>query len=71
MAISILRTSIRRYGLELRRSMRETLSDIYYRIHYYNIIMSSSVALAGKIAMQVDARRDARSFWWGGMQNHA
>ena len=45
--------------------MRETLSDIYYRIHYYNVIMSGSAALAGKIAVHVDARRDARSFWWG------
>ena len=27
--------------------------------------MSDSASIAGKIAVQVDAKRDARSFWWG------
>jgi len=43
--------------------MRETLSDIYYRIHYYDVIVSGGASVAGKIAVQVDVKRDARSFW--------
>ena len=46
--------------------MREILSDIYYRIHYYDVILYGSASIAGKIAVQVDAGGDARSFWWGG-----
>jgi hypothetical protein len=34
MVKGILRMGVGRYGLELRRSMRETLSDIYYRIQF-------------------------------------
>ena len=33
---------------DLKRSMREALSNIYYRIYYYNEIMSSSALIAGK-----------------------
>ena len=62
----ILRIGIRRYGLELRRSMLEILSDIYYRIHFFYETVSGGALIAGKIVVQVDARRDARSFWWGG-----
>ena len=46
--------------------MRETLSDIYYRIYYCDAIASGVYQLQGKIAVQVDGKRDARSFWWGG-----
>ena len=28
--------------------------------------MSGGASIAGKIIVQVDAKRDARSFWWGG-----
>ena len=63
MVKGILRMGIGKYGLELRRSMRETLSDIYYRIHYYDVIVSGGASVAGKIAVQVDVKRDARSFW--------
>ena len=45
--------------------MRETLSDIYYRIHFFYETVSGGASIAGKIAVQVDAKRDARSFWWG------
>ena len=40
-------------------------SDIYYRIYFFYETMLGSVAIVGKITVQVDARRDARSFWWG------
>jgi hypothetical protein len=54
------------YKLGLRRSIRETLSDIYYRIYFCDVIASGVHQLQGKIAVQVDGKRDARSFWWGG-----
>ena len=68
MVIGILRTGVGRYRLDLRRSMLKILSDIYYRMNFYNIIILYGVAIAGKIAVQIDAKRDARSFcwWWGG-----
>jgi hypothetical protein len=71
MVKGILRMGVRRYGLDLRRSMLEILSDIYYKIHFYDVIVSGGASIAGKIAVQVDAKRDARSFWWGGVENHA
>jgi hypothetical protein len=46
--------------------MLEMLSDIYYRIHFFYETESGGASIAGKIAVQVDAKRDARSFWWGG-----
>jgi hypothetical protein len=46
--------------------MLEILSDIYYRMNFCDVIMSGGASIASKIAVQVDARRDARSFWWGG-----
>ncbi len=51
------------YRLELRRSMQETLSDIYYRIHFCYATVLGSALIAGKIAVQVDAKRDAQLFW--------
>jgi hypothetical protein len=66
MAIGIRKMGVRRYRLDLKKSMQETLSDIFYKMYYYNIIMSSGASIIGKIAVQVDAERDARSFWWGG-----
>ena len=65
MAKGILRMGVERYGLDLRRSMLKILSNIYYRINFCNAIMSGGALIAGKIAVQVDAGRDARSFWWG------
>jgi hypothetical protein len=47
--------------------MRETLSNIFYRMYYYNVIMSGGASIAGKIAVQVDVERDARIIlvgWW-------
>jgi hypothetical protein len=41
--------------------MLEILSNIYYRMNFYDAIMSGSAAIAGKIVVQVDAERDARS----------
>jgi hypothetical protein len=46
--------------------MRETLSNIFYRMYYYNVIMSGGTSIAGKITVQVDVERDTRLFWWGG-----
>jgi hypothetical protein len=65
MVKGILRMGVGKYGLELRRSIRETLSDIYYRIHFPYETVSRGASIAGKIAVQVDAGRDARSFWCG------
>ena len=65
MVIGILRIVVGVYGLDLRRSMRETLSDIFYKLYYYNVIMSGGASIAGKITVQVDAERDARSFLVG------
>ena len=48
-AIGLLRIGIGIYRLELRRSIHEILSDIYYRIHFYNIIISGGILIAGKI----------------------
>ena len=63
---------IRIYGLELRRSIQETLSDIYYKIYYCDVIASGVYQLQGKITVQVDANatRDhlgsaGCQFWWG------
>jgi hypothetical protein len=53
------------YGLELRRSIQETLSDIYYRMNFCDAIASGGTLIIGQIAVQVSAKRDARSFWWG------
>jgi hypothetical protein len=58
---------VERYGLDLRRSMLKILSDIYYRMNFCDVIMSGGASIAGKIAVQVDAGRDARSFRWGGV----
>src|ERR1700689_4300244 len=66
MVIGIRRMGVRKYGLGLKRSMRETLSDIFYKMYYYNVILSGGALIAGQIRVQVDAERDARSFWWGG-----
>ena len=66
MVIGIKRISVRKYKLGLKRSMRETLSDIFYKMYYYNIILFGGALVAGQIRVQVDAERDARSFWWGG-----
>ena len=62
MVIGILRIYIRRYGLELRKRLLGILSDIYYRIYYYDELASRSVSIAGKITVQVDAKCDARLF---------
>ena len=64
MAIDILRTGARRSGLELRKRLLGILSDIYYRFYYYNELASYTALIAGKITVQVNVRRDARSFWW-------
>ena len=64
MVKGILRMGVGRYGQDLRRSMLEILSDIYYRIHYYDVIMSGGALITGKITVQVDTERDARSFGW-------
>ena len=58
---------VRKYGLDLKRSMRETLSDIFYKMYYYNVILSGGASIAGQIRVQVGVERDARSFWWGGV----
>ena len=65
MAIGLLRIDIRMYRLELRKRLLGILSDIYYRFYYYNELTSCNVSITGKITGQVDAKRDARSFWWG------
>jgi hypothetical protein len=64
MVKGILRMGVGRYGLELRRSILESLSDIYYRMNFCNVIMSGGTLIAGKIAVQVDVKRDARAFSW-------
>jgi hypothetical protein len=53
------------YRLELRRSIQETLSDIYYRMNFCDAITSGGTSIVGQIAVQVNAKRDARLFWWG------
>ncbi len=47
------------YGLELRRSMQETQSDIYYRFNFCDETILGSALIAGKIIVQVDIERDA------------
>jgi hypothetical protein len=49
MVIGLLRMGIGIYGLELRRSMRETLSDIYYRMHFCDEIASGVHQLQAKL----------------------
>jgi hypothetical protein len=65
MVIGILRIVVGVDELDLRRSMLETLSHILYRIYYNYIIASSDMSITGKIVVQVDAQRDARSFLMG------
>jgi hypothetical protein len=55
MAIGILRMGVGRSGLDLRKSMREILSDIFYRIHYCNVAMSNSTSIIGKITVRINA----------------
>jgi len=55
----ILRMGIGRYGLELQKRLLGILSDIYYRIYYCYITISSIHQLQGKITVQVDATRRA------------
>jgi hypothetical protein len=57
---------VREYGLDLRRSMQETLSNIFYRMYYYNVIMSGGTSIAGKITVQVDANATRDHFGDGG-----
>ena len=45
----ILRIYVRRYRVGLQRSLLGILSDIYYRIYYYDVIMLGSVSIASKI----------------------
>ena len=45
----ILRIHVRRYGVGLQRSLLRILSDIYYRIYYYDVIMSGGASIASKI----------------------
>ena len=45
----ILRIHVRRYRVGLQRSLLGILSDIYYRIYYYDIIISGSASIASKI----------------------
>jgi hypothetical protein len=61
MVIGILRIVAGVYGLDLRRSMLETLSHMLYRMYYYNEIRYSGASITGKITVQVDAECDARS----------
>ena len=58
-AKGILRISVGRYRLDLRRRILKILSDIYYRMNFYNIIMSGSILIISKIIIQVDAKSDA------------
>jgi hypothetical protein len=55
MVIGILRIHDRRYGLELQKRLPGSPSDIYYRIHYCDVIASGVHQLQGKITVQVDA----------------
>ena len=45
----ILRIHVRRYRVGLQRSLLGILSDIYYRIYYYDVIVSGSVLIISKI----------------------
>ena len=47
----MLRIGIGIYRLELRRSILEILSDIYYRIYFYNVIVLGGASIAGKIVV--------------------
>ena len=47
----MLRMGIGIYRLGLRRSILEILSDIYYRIHFCDIIVSGGVLIVGKITV--------------------
>jgi hypothetical protein len=51
--IGILRIVVGVYGLDLRRSMLETLSHIFHRIYYYNKTMSSGASITGNITVQM------------------
>jgi hypothetical protein len=39
--------------------MLETLNDIFYRMYYYNIIISGGIEMIGKIVVQMDTEYDA------------
>ena len=58
----VLRIGVRIYRLELRRSMRETLSDIHYRIYYLLCNNVRRASIAGKITVQVDANTTVAHF---------
>ena len=64
MVKSILKIGVRKYKLKLRKSIQEILSNIYYRMYFYYKTVSKGALIASKIIIQVDTRRDARSFWW-------
>jgi hypothetical protein len=66
MVIGLLRIGIGIYRLELRRSMREMLSDIYYRMNFYDVSASGGILITSKIAVQVDVNATRDHFWLGG-----
>ena len=43
--------------------------DEYPLLRY--VAVSAQASIAGQITVQVDALRDARSFWWGGVKSCA
>ena len=46
--------------------MREILSDIYYKIHFYYVTVSGGASIAGKITVRVDADATRAHFGGGG-----
>jgi hypothetical protein len=64
--IGIGRIGARIYGPELRKSIRETLSDIYYRIQILLCNCIERTSIAGKITVQLGADATRAHFGGGG-----
>ena len=52
-------------GIYYRYRIDHTLVVLVRRFLLRYVAMSAQASIAGKITVQVDALRDARSFWWG------
>src|SRR5438105_15817231 len=62
MVTGSLRIGLGMYGLDLGRSMQETLSDIYYRIYYLLCNNVRHASITGKSRVQVNANTTVTHF---------
>src|SRR6266496_5235967 len=71
MVTGLLRMGLGRYGVELQRSKQESLSDIYYRIHFCYVPMSDTHQLQAKLQCKwMQTRRSHILVGWQGVSEN-